>query len=67
MNGFPVLIIYGGSRLHGLIADVAGLRLGDKFQDFWHGQPPKKESIGSHKRPGPQGTAERCVKGLLIV
>jgi hypothetical protein len=39
------------------------LRLGDKFQDFWHGQPPKKESIGSHKRPGAAGHGGEMCKG----
>ena len=62
MNGFPVLIIYGGSRFHRLVANATDWRFGDELQDVGHWQPPKR-IIGSHKRPGPEGHGGGMCKG----
>jgi hypothetical protein len=67
MNGFPVLITYGGSRFHRLVADATGWGLGDKIQDFCHGVASEKNHRIAQETGAERGTAERCVKGLLIV
>jgi hypothetical protein len=67
VNRFPILISNGDLEIQGLIADAAEWRLAGKIQDYWHWAASENESSDRTRDRGPKGTAERCVKELLIV
>jgi hypothetical protein len=69
VKGAAALIGFGGSKVNWLVAQAAPpeLHFADKLQDFCHWAASEKESSDRTKDRGRKGTAERCVKGLLVV